>query len=114
VVTPVLAWWPKPSPVHAVDPAEVASVHRIPLGELLEPANRIQLRHPGTGYVGHAFRVRSLLVWGFTAGLLSRLLALAGMERPWRTDVVEDLPPEALALAVRTYDRPQPPTETPA
>jgi 8-oxo-dGTP pyrophosphatase MutT (NUDIX family) len=114
VVTPVLAWWRTPSPVSVVDPGEVASVHRIPLGELLDPANRLALRHPGTGYIGHAFRVRSLLVWGFTAGLLSRLLQLSGMERPWDTSHVEDLPPEAIALSVRTYDRRQPPTDTPA
>lgn len=114
VVTPVLGWWREPSPVSVVDPAEVASVHRIPLGELLDPANRLHLRHPGTGYVGPAFRVRSLLIWGFTAGLLSRLLQLSGMERPWDNGRVEELPPEALALAVRTYDRRHPPTDTPA
>jgi 8-oxo-dGTP pyrophosphatase MutT (NUDIX family) len=114
VVTPVLGWWREPSPVSVVDPAEVASVHRIPLGELLDPANRLRLRHPGSGYIGPAFRVRSLLIWGFTAGLLSRLLQLSGLERPWDNARVEDLPPEALALAVRTYDRRHPPTDTPA
>ena len=30
VVTPVLGWWQRPSPVFAKDPAEVASVHRVP------------------------------------------------------------------------------------
>ena len=91
VVTPVLAWWREPSPVGVVDPAEVASVHRVPFADLLEPANRFRVRHPA-GYVGPAFGVAGLLVWGFTAGLLDRMLRLAGWERPWDAGVVRDLP----------------------
>ena len=37
VVTPVLGWWRAPTPVYAKDPAEVASVHRIPVAELADP-----------------------------------------------------------------------------
>ncbi|MCI0686478.1 MAG: CoA pyrophosphatase [Sporichthyaceae bacterium] len=91
VVTPVLAWWRKPSPVSVVDPAEVASVHRVPLAELLDPANRFRVRHR-SGYVGAAFGVRGLLVWGFTALLIDRLFQKVGWERPWDTSRVEDLP----------------------
>ena len=94
VVTPVLGWWREPSPVWVRDPAEVAAVHRVPLEELLEPAHRFQVRHP-SGYVGPAFGVRGMVVWGFTAGLLDRMLVLAGWERPWDRDRVEDLPPDA-------------------
>lgn len=97
VVTPVLARWRSPSVVSAVDEAEVARVVRAPLDELLEPANRFVSRHP-SGYLGPAFRVQGLYVWGFTAGLLSRLLALAGLERPWDRTREEDLPAEILAL----------------
>jgi 8-oxo-dGTP pyrophosphatase MutT (NUDIX family) len=93
VVTPVLAWWRAPSPVSVVDPREVASVHRVPLRVLLDPANRMQVTHP-SGYVGAAFRVSGLLVWGFTAGLLDRLLRLAGWEEPWDRNRFEELPPE--------------------
>ena len=91
VVTPVLAWWREPSPVSVVDPAEVASVHRVPLAELLDPANRFRVRHR-SGYVGAAFGVRGLLVWGFTALLIDRLFQRVGWERPWDTSRVEDLP----------------------
>lgn len=94
VVTPVLAWWRRPSPVAAVDPAEVASVHRVPVAELVDPANRLRTRHP-SGHVGAAFRVRGLLVWGFTAGLLDRLIALAGWEQDWDSGLVESLPASA-------------------
>jgi 8-oxo-dGTP pyrophosphatase MutT (NUDIX family) len=82
VVSPVLAWWREPSPIAAVDPREVAAVHRVPWAELLDPANRVQVRHP-SGYVGHGFEVRGMLVWGFTGGLLSRVFAAAGLEVPW-------------------------------
>jgi 8-oxo-dGTP pyrophosphatase MutT (NUDIX family) len=84
VVTPVLAWWRTTSPVGAVDPAEVASVHRVPIRELVDPAARMRARHP-SGYVGAAFDVRGLIVWGFTAGLLDRVIALSGWEQPWDT-----------------------------
>jgi 8-oxo-dGTP pyrophosphatase MutT (NUDIX family) len=97
VVTPVLAWWREPSPVEAVDPAEVAAVVRAPLEELLDPAHRATVRHP-SGYVGPVFEVRGLFVWGFTAGLLSRVLALAGLERPWDRSRRVPLPARVQAL----------------
>ncbi len=105
VVTPVLAWWRRPSPVRVVDPGEVASVHRVRLAELLEPANRFTVRHP-SGFSGPAFRVRGLLVWGFTAGLLSRLLAVSGLEQAWDAGTVEDLPEYQLRLAMRSEAHP--------
>ena len=95
VVTPVLGWWREPSAVSVVDTREVASVHRVPLAELLDPANRFQTSHP-SGYVGAAFDAAGLLVWGFTAGLLDRMLRLAGWEQPWDRSQVRPLPPEAL------------------
>jgi 8-oxo-dGTP pyrophosphatase MutT (NUDIX family) len=100
-VTPVLGWWRRPSPVSVVDPREVASVHRVPLRDLVDPVNRVQLRH-SNGYVGPAFRLGDLLVWGFTAGLLDRLLHVAGLERPWDRSTYVDLPPHQAALATRT------------
>jgi 8-oxo-dGTP pyrophosphatase MutT (NUDIX family) len=95
VVTPVIGWWERPTPVRVVDPREVASVHRVPVAELVDPANRLRVSHP-SGYVGAAFSVRGLLVWGFTAGLLERLIRIAGWEQPWDQDRVEDLPPEMI------------------
>ncbi len=105
-VTPVVAWWHTPSPVHAVDPAETASVHTVALDELLDPAHRVTVRHP-SGYQGPAFLVRDLVVWGFTAGLLSRIFALVGWERPWDTSRRADLPSEMAASSLRDLDRRQ-------
>ncbi len=91
-VTPVIGWWRDPSPVGVVDPGEVASVHRVPLSALADPANRVRVQHP-SGYIGAAFLVRGLLVWGFTGGLLDRMLQLAGWEQPWEPARIVDLPP---------------------
>ncbi|MFL6238812.1 MAG: NUDIX hydrolase [Actinomycetes bacterium] len=100
VVTPVLAWWREPTAVTPAD-AEIAAVVRVPIAELADPANRFRINHP-SGWIGPAFEVRDLLVWGFTAGLVDRLLALGGFERPWNRNDVRELPTEAVKLARRT------------
>lgn len=89
-VTPVLAWWREPSPVHPAAPAEVASVHRIPIAMLVDPANRCRVRHP-SGYVGPAFTVHGLIVWGFTAGITSAILDGAGWAQPWDRDRILEI-----------------------
>jgi 8-oxo-dGTP pyrophosphatase MutT (NUDIX family) len=66
----------------SVDPAEVAGVVRVPLAELVDPATGSACRHP-SGWVGPGFEVGGLLVWGFTAGVVDRLLPLGGWELPW-------------------------------
>jgi 8-oxo-dGTP pyrophosphatase MutT (NUDIX family) len=93
LVTPVVAYWHSPHPVGVVDEAEVAGVHRIRLSELLLPANRFTVRHP-SGYSGPGFGVGGLYVWGFTAGLLDRLLRFGGWEQPWDPQLVRPLPDE--------------------
>ena len=102
-VVPVLGWWRRPVAVRPADPAEVAAVARVHVSELADPANRLMVRHP-SGFSGPGFRVSGMLVWGFTAALVSMLLTLGGWERPWDTSRIEDLPPEALAAARPTPD----------
>jgi 8-oxo-dGTP pyrophosphatase MutT (NUDIX family) len=97
-VTPVLAWWRDPAPVEPGDPAEITSVARIRIAELADPANRLMVKYP-TGPGGPAFRVRGMLVWGFTAMVVDRLLAIGGWERPWDAGSVEDLPADVLRAA---------------
>ncbi|WP_254666121.1 CoA pyrophosphatase [Streptomyces sp. WMMB 322] len=82
VVTPVLAWWRRPTPVAPVDPAETARVFTVPVSELTDPGNRAMAVHP-SGYTGPAFNVGPALVWGFTAGVIDRLLHYSGWEQPW-------------------------------
>ena len=98
-VTPVLAWWRRPAPVGPGDPVEVTAVARIAIAELADPAHRLTIRLPSSGAASPAFRVGGMLVWGFTAMLVDRLLALAGLEVPWDASRTEDLPAEALTAA---------------
>jgi 8-oxo-dGTP pyrophosphatase MutT (NUDIX family) len=104
VVHPVLAWWRSPSPVAPVDAAEVAAVVRVSIADLADPARRCRVRHP-SGYFGPGFDVDGLLVWGFTAGLLDRLVALGGWERPWEPAPLRDLPEYFVQLAARDRNR---------
>jgi 8-oxo-dGTP pyrophosphatase MutT (NUDIX family) len=99
-VTPVIGWWREPSAVHAASPDEVDSVERVPIAELVDPANRVMLRHP-RGTAGPAFRVRGMLVWGFTAMVLDSVLRAGGLERPWDTTREEELPPDVMNMASR-------------
>lgn len=91
VVTPVLAWWRDPHPVRAADADEVARVAVVPIRELVDPANRFQVRHP-SGYRGPGFEAGGLFIWGFTAGLLNAILTLGGWARAWDESRERDLP----------------------
>lgn len=102
VVNPVVAWWRDPHEVDVVDIGEVAAVVRVPLSELTDPANRFRISH-SSGLLGPAFEVRGLIVWGFTAGLIAGVLTLAGWEQPWDRGRVQELDPETLRLALRTW-----------
>ncbi|MCL9761863.1 CoA pyrophosphatase [Frankia sp. AiPa1] len=91
LVSVVIGWWHTPCEVTPVDLAETSFVARVPLAELTDPANRLLVRTP-TGRTTPAFRVRGLLVWGFTAGILDVLLGLGGWERPWTPAETVDFP----------------------
>ncbi|MGY1748368.1 NUDIX hydrolase [Modestobacter sp. SYSU DS0511] len=91
LVVPVVGWWDDPRDVTVGDPYEVARVARVPLAELADPANRFRVGHP-SGYVGPAFDVAGMVVWGFTAALLDAVLEAAGLARPWDQRDVRPLP----------------------
>ena len=70
-----------PSPVSVGDPAEVAQVIQAPLDFLTDPSIRHTVTHP-SGYRGPAFALGDdLLLWGFTAGVVTKALELAEMDR---------------------------------
>jgi 8-oxo-dGTP pyrophosphatase MutT (NUDIX family) len=90
VVTTVVGWWRDPSPVSVGDPAEVAQVIQAPLAYLTDPAVRHTVTHP-SGYRGPAFVLGDdLLLWGFTAGVVTKALELAELDRSW--DESRELP----------------------
>lgn len=82
LVSPVLAYWHRPGPVGPVDLAETAAVARVPIADLADPSRRGRVRHP-SGYIGPAFEVADMVVWGFTAGLVEVLLDLGDWTLPW-------------------------------
>jgi len=66
----------------------------VPIDELLDPTHRVSARHP-SGWVGPAFLIgprHDVVLWGFTAGIISRLLDFLGWTRPWDERQVRDLP----------------------
>lgn len=87
VVSPVLAWWREPHLVAVQDPSEVSRVERVRVEDLLDPENRYTVQHP-SGFRGPGFTVHGMLVWGFTAGVLSGLFQRAGWTRDWDMDRV--------------------------
>jgi len=91
VVAPVLGWWAQPSPIGVRDPAEVHDVLSVPVSHLVDPATRFSVTHP-SGYVGPGFDLDHLLLWGFTAGLVSSVLELGGLSRPWDPEIRRELP----------------------
>lgn len=89
LVTPVLGWWARPTPVGVIDRAESAHVFRTPVADLLDPANRVTtvLRHEDHEWRGPGWLVTVAgvehLVWGFTAGVLDALFTALGWTEEW-------------------------------
>ncbi|MFT4220699.1 MAG: CoA pyrophosphatase [Microbacterium sp.] len=98
VVTPVVGWWKRQSPVGVIDHAESADVFRAPVAELLAPQRRVttRMRRDGRTWRGPGFLVASggqeHLVWGFTALVLDRLFDALGWTEAWDRDRTLDLP----------------------
>ncbi len=97
IAVPVLAWWHTPHPL-AAEEAECEAVARLPLRALADPANRWMVRHE-SGYQGPAFDLadpldpqRRWFVWGFTAGVITQLLAFGGWAQEWDQSRSRPLP----------------------
>ena len=91
LVTPVLAWWHTPRYHTEIITEEVARVVRVPLADLVNPANRLRVQH-ANGFISAAFDVADMRIWGFTGGILDRLLALTGWEVEWDRERILPLP----------------------
>ncbi|MEV6068651.1 CoA pyrophosphatase [Nocardia sp. NPDC052001] len=98
-VTPVVAYWRTPGEVGVVSENEATRVVRVPVADLIDPANRFVVRHP-LGYMGPAFTVDGMLVWGFTGGVLAGLLAVSGWEHEWDHHDVRDLQASLAAVGM--------------
>ena len=98
-VVPVLAYSEDPGPVTAVDPGETAIVARVPVRAFINPENRLMVYRDARSrrWAMPAFRLNQMLVWGFTAQVISAMLDVAGWAQPWDTSEVLGLD-EAMAL----------------
>ena len=112
-VTAVLGWWKDPSRVEVVDPR---GGQRGPPG-----ADRGAARPPApgdrptpNGYSGPGFLIgdsKDLILWGFTAGLISTLFDHVGLTRPWDASV--EVIAEYSSAPQRSTSRPPRPREGP-
>ena len=96
LVTPVLGWWRLPSKV-AADHSESVQVFRVPVAELLDPANRgtSLLNRDGHSFSGPAYqlgeRFGGHILWGFTAMLLTGIFDSLGWSQPWNRERVFEI-----------------------
>ncbi|GDX24303.1 coenzyme A pyrophosphatase [Actinomycetes bacterium] len=91
-ISPVVAWWRDPHEIAPQSVEEVVRAENISLIDLAEPANRAKVRHK-SGYIGPAFNVAEMLIWGFTAGIIDRILFHSGYEREWDHEKIIELAP---------------------
>jgi 8-oxo-dGTP pyrophosphatase MutT (NUDIX family) len=91
-VTPVLGYWREPSVLKPVSDQEVVTVIHQPISGLMDPANRFSIEH-STGWRGPAFEIGTPMpLWGFTAGIISRLFEVLGWDQDWDESVTRPLP----------------------
>ena len=99
LVTPVIGWWRLPSKV-AADHSESVEVFRVPVAELLDPANRgtSVLSRDGQTFTGPAYRLGERfggrILWGFTSMLLTGLFDELGWSQPWDRQRTFGITPE--------------------
>ena len=91
-VSPVVAWWRDPHEIAPQSVEEVVRAENISLIDIADPANRAKVRHK-SGYIGPAFNVAEMLIWGFTAGIIDRILFHSGYEREWDHEKIIELRP---------------------
>jgi 8-oxo-dGTP pyrophosphatase MutT (NUDIX family) len=94
-VTPVLGWWHQPAAASVMSRAEVHAIHHVPIAELVDPAHRITVRMPVGDYRSPGFLIgpdHQVILWGFTGGIIARLLDFLGWSVPWDESQVRDLP----------------------
>ncbi|GAA3820658.1 NUDIX hydrolase [Cellulomonas soli] len=93
VVTPVPAWWTRPSTVAAVDHAETVDVFRVPVADLLDPARRASVSvRDGRVRVPAFVLDDDVVVWGFTAWVLDLVFDQVGWTLAWDRDRLVERP----------------------
>lgn len=89
-VSPIVALW-SGEEILSPSQGEVSAIHRWKISELADPENRVSWALDGR-VGGPAWVFGELFLWGFTAAVVDRLLEAGGWARPWRNDVVREVP----------------------
>lgn len=90
-VTPVTGTWNGDMEALTLQHTEVANAANIPVSMLADPANRASWRHPD-GATGPVFVIDGFYIWGFTAYVATLWLRRNGLERPWDTQRIVEVP----------------------
>lgn len=88
-VRPVIAYAADPGDVHPASEIETDDVFFVPIAQLVDPAKRLTVQFQA--WSGPAFWAGCYLVWGFTGGVIARLLDAAGWSRPWDAGTLHPL-----------------------
>lgn len=110
-VVPVVAWWSGDADGGRApsvrSPDEVHAIHRVVIRDLLDPRWRRTVQGP-SGWSSPGFLIgedHEVVLWGFTGGIVSRLLDFLGWAEPWDASVTTELPSYMLSGAERVGGR---------
>lgn len=73
-----------------LDPDEVAAAKWIQIKRLASPENRATWQFET--FSGPAFVIDEYVIWGYTAGVISELLASRGWDKPWDRRRIIEIP----------------------
>lgn len=97
-VVPVVGWWSGDADgaqgLSVRSPDEVHAIHRVAIRDLLDPQWRRTVKGP-SGWSSPGFLIgedHDVVLWGFTGGIVSRLLDFLGWAGPWDDSRTSDLP----------------------
>lgn len=115
-VVPVVGWWDPTrhdDPEQAVvvrSPDEVHAIHRVAVADLVDPRWRRTITGP-SGWSSPGFLIgpdHDVVLWGFTGGIVARLLDFIGWAEPWDASLTAQLPSYMLGGAERAGRGPLP------
>lgn len=99
-VAPIIGLWSGEDDIWPNSPAEVESIQRWKIQDLVDPRQRLSYAHP-LGFSGPAWQFGNHFLWGFTAHVVDRILELGGWSRQWDSSRSVNVPERYLGLRPR-------------
>jgi hypothetical protein len=88
-------------------PREVHAIHRVAIADLVDARWRRTIRGP-SGWSSPGFLIgpdHDVVLWGFTGGIIARLLDFVGWSEPWDESLTAELPSYMFSGVERASDR---------